>query len=65
LPTVGVLIAKSSGSEQFASGFPEAMRARGYIEGKNVRYEYRADQGEASRLPELGRSSCGSSPTFW
>ena len=53
LPTVGVLIAKSSGSDQFASGFPDAMRARGYVDGKSVRYEYRSDQGDASRLPEL------------
>jgi putative ABC transport system substrate-binding protein len=25
----------------------------GYVEGQNIRYEYRSDQGQVSRLPEL------------
>ncbi len=29
------------------------MRELGYIEGQSVRYEFRSDQGQASRLPEL------------
>ena len=29
------------------------MRELGYIEGKNVRYEFRSDAGQASRLPAL------------
>jgi ABC-type uncharacterized transport system substrate-binding protein len=51
--TIGVLIAKSSGSEQFRQGFPQQMRKLGYVEGKTVRYEFRSDEGEASRLPAL------------
>jgi putative ABC transport system substrate-binding protein len=29
------------------------MRELGYLEGQSVRYEYRSDQGQVSRLPEL------------
>jgi putative ABC transport system substrate-binding protein len=33
--------------------FPEALRELGYVEGKNIRFEFRSDEGEISRLPEL------------
>jgi putative ABC transport system substrate-binding protein len=33
--------------------FREAMQELGYIEGRSVRYEFRSDEGEVSRLPEL------------
>jgi ABC-type uncharacterized transport system substrate-binding protein len=29
------------------------MRELGYIEGQNIRYEFRSDQGQISRLPDL------------
>ncbi|HEV8680977.1 MAG TPA: ABC transporter substrate-binding protein [Stellaceae bacterium] len=51
--TIGVLIAKSSGSEQFWQGFQQEMRKLAYVEGKSVRYEFRSDEGKVSRLPEL------------
>ena len=53
IPTIGVLIAKSSGSEQFGQGFPQEMQKLGYVEGKSVRYEFRSDEGKVSRLPAL------------
>ena len=31
----------------------EAMRELGYVEGQSVRFEFRSDEGQASRLPEL------------
>src|SRR5260370_21486968 len=31
----------------------DGMRELGYSEGQNIRYEFRSDQGEASRLPDL------------
>src|SRR5207302_10170530 len=52
MPTIGVLVVGSPGAEQF-SRLREAMRQRGYIEGQNLRFEFRSDQGEASRLPDL------------
>jgi ABC-type uncharacterized transport system substrate-binding protein len=29
------------------------MRELGYVEGQNIRFEFRSDEGKASRLPEL------------
>jgi hypothetical protein len=41
-------VGKDSGSF-----FPGALRERGYIEGQNIRFELRSDEGELRRLPEL------------
>jgi ABC-type uncharacterized transport system substrate-binding protein len=53
VPTVGVLVVGSPGSEQFWRLFREGMRDLGYVEGHNIRFEFRSDEGQASRLPEL------------
>jgi len=54
VPTIGVLVVGgTSGSEQFWRLFREVMREQGYVEGTNIRYEFRSDQGQVSRLPEL------------
>jgi putative ABC transport system substrate-binding protein len=53
MPTIGVLVVGSPGSEQFWQMFRELMQELGYIEGQNIRYEFRSDQGQVSRLPEL------------
>ena len=41
------------GWQRFWQLFPEALRHLGYIEGKNIRFEFRSDEGQMSRLPEL------------
>jgi putative tryptophan/tyrosine transport system substrate-binding protein len=51
--TIGVLVRAAPGWERFWQLFPKALRDLGYIEGKNIRFEFRSDQGEMSRLPEL------------
>jgi putative ABC transport system substrate-binding protein len=51
--TIGVLVRGAPGWQQFWQLFREALRELGYIEGKNVRFEFRSDQGEIGRLPEL------------
>ena len=51
--TVGILIRAAPGWERFWQLFPEALRDLGYIEGKNIHFEFRSDQGETSRLSEL------------
>jgi putative ABC transport system substrate-binding protein len=51
--TIGVLVVGSPGSERFWRLFRGSMRELGYIEGQNVRYEFRSDEGQASRLPDL------------
>jgi putative tryptophan/tyrosine transport system substrate-binding protein len=53
VPTIGVLVVGAPGSEQFWQLFQKAMRELGYVEGQSIRYEFRSDQGEGSRLPEL------------
>jgi putative ABC transport system substrate-binding protein len=53
MPTIGVLVVGSPGSEKFWRLFRESMRELGYIEGQSVRYEFRSDEGQASRLPDL------------
>jgi putative ABC transport system substrate-binding protein len=51
--TIGVLVRTAPGWQHFWQVFPEALRELGYMEGKNIRFEFRSDQGEMSRLPEL------------
>jgi putative ABC transport system substrate-binding protein len=51
--TIGVLVRGAPGWQQFWQFFREALRELGYVEGKNVRFELRSDQGEISRLPDL------------
>ena len=53
MPTIGILVVGSFGSEAFWRLFQEDLRKLGYVEGRTVRLEYRSDQGEASRLPGL------------
>ena len=53
MPTVGALVVGSPGSERFWRLFRDGMRELGYIEGQNIRYEFRSDEGKINRLPEL------------
>jgi putative ABC transport system substrate-binding protein len=53
VPTVGVLAVGSPGVADFWRLFREAMQDLGYIEGQSIRYEFRSDEGQVSRLPEL------------
>ena len=54
MSTIGVLVVGgSSGSDQFWRLFRTVMREQGYVEGTNIRYEFRSDEGQVSRLPEL------------
>jgi putative ABC transport system substrate-binding protein len=51
--TIGVLVVGVPASENFFQSFRQHMRTLNYIEGQNVRYEFRADGGQAGRLPDL------------
>jgi len=53
MPTIGVLVVGAPGSEQFWRLFRQDLRALGYVEGQNIRFEFRSDEGQASRLPGL------------
>jgi putative tryptophan/tyrosine transport system substrate-binding protein len=53
VPTIGVLVRGVPGWQEFWRLFPDALRELGYVEGKNIHFEFRSDQGDISRLPEL------------
>jgi putative tryptophan/tyrosine transport system substrate-binding protein len=53
LPTVGALVLGSTDPEQFWREFRQGLRDLGYVEGQNIRFEFRSAQGQADRLPEL------------
>jgi putative ABC transport system substrate-binding protein len=51
--TIGVLVRDAPGWQRFWQLFPENMRQLGYIEGQNIRFEFRSDQGDLNRMSEL------------
>jgi ABC-type uncharacterized transport system substrate-binding protein len=53
MPTIGVLVVGAPASERFWRLFREDMIKLGYIDGQNIHFAFRSDQGQASRLPEL------------
>ena len=53
VPTVGALVIGNADPEQFWREFRQGLHDLGYIEGQNIRYEFRSVQGQLSRLPEL------------
>jgi putative ABC transport system substrate-binding protein len=50
-PTLGVLLVENR--EPFSRLFSEGLRDLGYINGQNIRIEFRFAQGNLSQLPEL------------
>ena len=53
LPVIGALVIGNTDPEQFWREFRQGLRDLGYVEGQNIRFEFRSAQGDASRLPEL------------
>lgn len=53
MPTIGVLVVGSPASDRFWRLFQQDMRELGYIEGRNIRYEFRSDVGQTSQLSSL------------
>src|SRR5581483_4537737 len=51
--TIGVLIRAAPGWQRFWKIFPAALHDVGYIEGQNIRFEFRSDDGQISRLSQL------------
>ena len=51
--TIGVLVRAAPGWQRFWKAFPAALHDIGYIEGQNIRFEFRSDDGQISRLSEL------------
>ena len=53
VPTVGVLVIGNISPEQFWREFRQGLRDLGYVEGQNIRFEFRSAEGHLDRLPEL------------
>jgi putative tryptophan/tyrosine transport system substrate-binding protein len=54
MPVVGVLCAGNAQAlERYLASFREGMRRLGYVEGSNIRFEFRFADGYLDRLPDL------------
>jgi putative ABC transport system substrate-binding protein len=53
VPTIGALVIGNISPEQFWREFRQGLRDLGYVEGQNIRFEFRSADGHLDRLPEL------------
>ena len=53
LPRLGILSARSAGHLDIFDAFHHALRGLGYVEGKNIAFEYRFAEDNYDRLPVL------------
>src|SRR5262245_43456032 len=53
MPTIGALVIGNISPEEFWREFRQGLRDLGYIEGQNIRFEFRSAEGQIDRLPEL------------
>jgi putative tryptophan/tyrosine transport system substrate-binding protein len=54
VPVVGILT-NTSIADMRVLIVPETLRRRGYVDGQNVRYEFRFGEGRTERLPDLAK----------
>jgi putative ABC transport system substrate-binding protein len=54
-PIIGVLATTSGPDDPLLAVFRQALRDRGYVEGKNIRLEFRTALGQLDRLDGLAR----------
>jgi ABC-type uncharacterized transport system substrate-binding protein len=50
MPRIGIITGTRSEATSYTEVFREALRERGYIEGKNIQFEYRATEGKRDRI---------------
>jgi putative ABC transport system substrate-binding protein len=53
MPTIAALVIGNINPEQFWREFRQGLRDLGYVEGQNIRFEFRSAEGHLDRLPEL------------
>src|SRR5215472_613713 len=53
VPIIGALVIGNTDPAQFWRLFRQGLRDLGYVEGQNIRFEFRSAEGQAERLPEL------------
>jgi len=61
-PRIGVLLFGTPATDPNVAAFRRALADLGYVEGRNVRLEYRGAEGKAERLPDLARDLVGLKP---
>jgi putative ABC transport system substrate-binding protein len=59
VPTIGALVIGNISPEEFWREFRQGLRDLGYIEGQNIRFEFRSAEGHIDRLPELAAELVG------
>jgi putative ABC transport system substrate-binding protein len=53
VPTIGALVIGNTDPGEFWREFRQGLRDLGYVEGQNIRFEFRSAEGQANRIPEL------------
>jgi putative tryptophan/tyrosine transport system substrate-binding protein len=53
VPTIGALVIGNIDPQEFWREFRQGLRDLGYVEGQNIRFEFRSAEGHLDRLPEL------------
>ncbi len=53
VPQVGVLTLGNADADSFGVELRQGLRESGYVEGRNIRYEFRSAAGNMSQLPAL------------
>jgi putative ABC transport system substrate-binding protein len=53
VPRVGALYIGLADAESFKNEIREGLRDSGYVEGRNIAFEFRSAEGKLDRLPEL------------
>src|SRR5438046_10634334 len=53
VPTIGALVIGNISPEEVWREFRQGLRDLGYIEGQNIRFEFRSAEGHLDRLAEL------------
>src|SRR5262245_6361955 len=74
VPTIGALVIGNISPEEFWREFRQGLRDLGYIEGQNIRFEFRSAEGHSTGFPNWQlswfasrsmSSSLGSRPPLW
>src|SRR5262245_17806844 len=53
VPTIGALVIGNTDPEEFWRVFRQGLRDLGYVEGQNIRFEFRSAEGQVNRVPDL------------
>lgn len=53
VPVVGVLMVRAGPHDSVVEAVRKGLHELGYVDGRNIRIEYRGAEGDAGRLPRL------------